>query len=65
MFIFILFLGQPRIEFRIWKQGRVNIDALTQRLKASVTHACWDLYTEYCFLTSPMTSSLNKNYGIF
>ncbi|KAJ9595165.1 hypothetical protein L9F63_013523, partial [Diploptera punctata] len=42
------------LEFRIWKQGRVNIESLTQKLRASVRHATWDLLTEYRLLTAPL-----------
>jgi hypothetical protein len=42
------------LEFRIWKQGRVNIESLTQKLKASVRHATWDLLIEFRLLTTPL-----------
>ncbi|XP_031787876.1 KICSTOR complex protein SZT2 isoform X2 [Nasonia vitripennis] len=47
------------IEFRIWKQGRVNLEALVHKLKAAVKHANWDLITEYNFLPTPLTESFN------
>lgn len=47
------------VEFRIWKQGRVNLEALVQKLKAAVRHANWDLVTEYAFLPTPLTQPLN------
>lgn len=43
------------VEFRIWKQGRVNMDSLTQKLCAAVRHSTWDLLTEFCLLTAPIT----------
>lgn len=47
------------IEFRIWKQGRVNLEALVHKLKAAVKHANWDLITEYNYLPTPLTESFN------
>lgn len=49
------------IEFRIWKQGRVNLEALVQKLKSAVRHAIWDLVTEYNFLPTVLTVPLKEN----
>lgn len=46
------------IEFRIWKQGRVNLESLVQKLKSAVRHAIWDLVTEYHFLPTLLTVPL-------
>nr|CAD7568425.1 unnamed protein product [Timema californicum] len=46
--------SQAVMEFRIWKQGRVNIESLTQKLGAAVRHALWDLLMEYRLLTTPI-----------
>ncbi|XP_023246457.1 KICSTOR complex protein SZT2 [Copidosoma floridanum] len=43
-------LARAYIEFRIWKQGRVNLESLVQKLRAALKHANWDLITEYTFL---------------
>nr|XP_018915153.1 PREDICTED: protein SZT2-like [Bemisia tabaci] len=43
------------IEFRIWKQGRVNLETLCQKLKGSVRHSLWDLLMELKLLTAPLT----------
>ncbi|XP_049806805.1 KICSTOR complex protein SZT2-like [Schistocerca nitens] len=48
------------MEFRIWKQGRVNIESLTLKIKSSVRHALWDLLTEYHLLTAPFTVPLTS-----
>ncbi|RZF32788.1 hypothetical protein LSTR_LSTR011434 [Laodelphax striatellus] len=45
------------IEFRVWKQGRVNIESLTDMLKASIRHTLWDLLMEYNLLTAPLTKT--------
>ncbi|XP_066587997.1 KICSTOR complex protein SZT2-like [Prorops nasuta] len=45
------------IEFRIWKQGRVNFETLIQKLRLAVKHAVWDLVTEYNLLSLPLTKS--------
>lgn len=42
-----------RVEFRLWKQGRVNVESLTLKLKAAVRHALWDLVLEVKLLTAP------------
>ncbi|XP_065351660.1 KICSTOR complex protein SZT2-like isoform X3 [Cloeon dipterum] len=44
-----------RIEFRIWKQGKVNLDLLTKNLQAALQHSFWDLQTEYRLLTPPLS----------
>nr|CAD7404422.1 unnamed protein product [Timema poppensis] len=46
--------SQALMEFRIWKQGRVNIESLTQKLGNAVRHALWDLLMEYRLLTTPI-----------
>lgn len=46
---------QALIEFKIWKQGRVNVESLTQKLRAAVRHAVWDLVTEYKLLPTVLT----------
>ncbi|XP_076247853.1 KICSTOR complex protein SZT2 [Calliopsis andreniformis] len=51
----------PLIEFRIWKQGRVNLDSLRQKLCSAVKHAIWDLVTEYKFLPNPLTEPFQKD----
>lgn len=45
-----------RVEFRLWKQGRVNIESLTLKLKAAVRHALWDNTLELKLLTAPLSS---------
>ncbi|XP_011497452.1 PREDICTED: protein SZT2-like isoform X2 [Ceratosolen solmsi marchali] len=54
-------LSKAYIEFRIWKQGRVNLESLVQKLKAAVRHANWDLITEYNFLPTPLAEPLYEN----
>lgn len=49
------------IEFRIWKQGRVNLESLVQKLRSAVRHAIWDLVTEYHFLPTLLTVPLKEN----
>ncbi|XP_017776135.1 PREDICTED: protein SZT2-like [Nicrophorus vespilloides] len=39
------------LEFRIWKQGRVNYDILHEKLCAATSHSTWDIIMEYYFLT--------------
>lgn len=51
----------PLIEFKIWKQGRVNLETLGQKLRSAVKHAIWDLITEYKFLSTPLTESFERN----
>ncbi|KAK7862806.1 hypothetical protein R5R35_004159 [Gryllus longicercus] len=48
------------VEFRIWKQGRVNMEYLTQKLCAAVRHSTWDLLTEFCLLTAPLTQNASS-----
>ncbi|KAK5639276.1 hypothetical protein RI129_011768 [Pyrocoelia pectoralis] len=42
------------IEFRLWKQGRVNTDNLTYKLCAATKQSMWDIITEYYLLHSPL-----------
>ena len=49
------------IEFRIWKQGRVNLESLIQKLRSAVRHAIWDLVTEYNFLPTVLTIPLKDS----
>ncbi|OAD53477.1 Protein SZT2, partial [Eufriesea mexicana] len=51
----------PLIEFKIWKQGRVNLESLLQKLCSAVKHAIWDLVTEYKFLSTPLTEPFAKH----
>ncbi|XP_043487708.1 KICSTOR complex protein SZT2-like isoform X1 [Polistes fuscatus] len=52
--------SKQMIEFRIWKQGRVNLDALLQKLCAAVKYATWDLVTEYNLLSTALTEPLEN-----
>ncbi|XP_012282231.1 KICSTOR complex protein SZT2 isoform X2 [Orussus abietinus] len=51
------------IEFRIWKQGRVNLESLVQKLCAAVKHATWDLLTEYYFLPTVLMEPFSVHSG--
>lgn len=52
---------QTLIEFRIWKQGRVNLESLILKLSSAVKHGTWDLVTEYNLLSTPLTESIAIN----
>lgn len=58
------FTPEALIEFRIWKQGRVNIESLTQKLRSAVKHATWDLVTEYKLLPTILTEELSNDNPI-
>lgn len=47
--------AETLIEFRIWKQGRVNLESLILKLSSAVKHGTWDLVTEYNLLATPLT----------
>ncbi|EFN84896.1 KICSTOR complex protein SZT2 isoform X2 [Harpegnathos saltator] len=49
--------AETLIEFRIWKQGRVNLESLILKLSSAVKHGTWDLVTEYNLLATPLTES--------
>ena len=42
------------IEVRLWKQGRVNMESLKQKLKQAIEYSFWDFVTEYHLLTFPL-----------
>ncbi|XP_059469171.1 KICSTOR complex protein SZT2-like [Neocloeon triangulifer] len=44
-----------RVEFRIWKQGKVNSDLLTKNLQMALQHTFWDLQMEYRLLTPSLS----------
>ncbi|XP_072752702.1 KICSTOR complex protein SZT2 [Anoplolepis gracilipes] len=50
--------AEALIEFRIWKQGRVNLESLILKLSSAVKHGTWDLVTEYNLLATPLTESI-------
>ncbi|CAD6224796.1 GSCOCG00005557001-RA-CDS, partial [Cotesia congregata] len=47
------------IEFRIWKQGRVNVETLKEKLGAAIKHAIWDLINELYLFSVPLTVSVS------
>ncbi|KAH0546460.1 KICSTOR complex protein SZT2-like isoform X1 [Cotesia glomerata] len=49
------------IEFRIWKQGRVNIETLKEKLGAAIKHAIWDLINELYLFSVPLTVPVQMN----
>ncbi|XP_057320134.1 KICSTOR complex protein SZT2-like [Microplitis mediator] len=49
------------IEFRIWKQGRVNVETLKEKLGAAIKHAIWDLITEFYLFSVPLTVPVKNN----
>ncbi|KAJ8681967.1 hypothetical protein QAD02_017759 [Eretmocerus hayati] len=49
------------VEFRVWSQGRVNLEALVQKLTAAVKHSHWDLITEYNLLPIPLAEPIDDD----
>lgn len=47
-------LPDSYLEFRLWKQGRVNMDNLSQKLKNATSQAVWDIIMEHYLLQSPL-----------
>ncbi|XP_075219216.1 KICSTOR complex protein SZT2-like isoform X2 [Lycorma delicatula] len=47
------------VEFRVWKQGRVNMESLCRMLQNAICHSLWDLLMEYKLLTAPLTDHVN------
>ena len=41
------------VQFRIWEQGRVDLERLTGLLQRSIQHALWDAILEYRMLPAP------------
>lgn len=48
------------VEFRLWKQGRVNIDNLSIKLREAISQATWDLLMEYLILTAPLCQEISS-----
>lgn len=66
MHIFSFFVGLEQLpfiflEFRIWKQGRVNFDTLNYKLTSAVSQAIWDLVSEHHLLLAPLCYSENNS----
>lgn len=43
-----------RVEFRIWKQGKVNMEVLESKLCLAIKHALWELTIEKILLPFPI-----------
>jgi len=43
------------VQFNVWEQGRIDADALKERLSTLVTHAMWDVVTELHVLPRELT----------
>lgn len=56
--------AETLIEFRIWKQGRVNLESLILKLSSAVKHGTWDLVTEYNLLATPLTEPVDSSPAI-
>lgn len=52
------------LEFRIWKQGRVNLDALKFKLTSAVSQAVWDLVSEHHLLLAPLCNKESEQTGL-
>lgn len=50
------------LEFRLWNQGRVNIQNLCQKLCASVSQAHWDIIMENYLLVNPLCTDRNVGF---
>ncbi|XP_025829072.1 KICSTOR complex protein SZT2-like [Agrilus planipennis] len=48
---------QSYLEFRLWKQGRVNTENLHQKLQTAVQQAAWDIVMEYYILQHPLCTA--------
>lgn len=53
--------AEALIEFRIWKQGRVNLESLILKLSSAVKHGTWDLVTEYNLLATSLTEPITAS----
>ena len=49
------------VQFNVWEQGRIDADALKERLSTLVTHALWDVVTELHFLPRELTIAESGN----
>lgn len=63
MFVLAGELPKTYLEFRIWKQGRVNLDTLIVKLKSAVNQGMWDLVNEYFFLKIPLCREESEPYA--
>lgn len=42
------------LEFRIWERGHINMETLSGKLEAAISHALWDVVLEYRLLPFPL-----------
>jgi len=46
--------GRVRVEFRIWKQGKLNMEVLNSKFLLAIRHALWELVIEKYLLPYPI-----------
>ena len=47
------------LQFRIWEQGRVEMEDLMEKLELMVQHALWEVVTEHLMMPNDIMASLN------
>ena len=49
------------LQFRLWEQGRIDLEDMVDRLEAIVKHALWEVVTEYFMMPNDFTGSTSMN----
>lgn len=57
-------LPDTYLEIRLWKQGRVNIDNLRNKLCNATSQATWDIIMEYFLLKVPLCERSSANRAL-
>ena len=49
------------LQFRLWEQGRLDLEDMLDRLEAIVKHALWEVVTEYYMMPNDFMASTSMN----
>ena len=55
------------LQFRLWEQGRIDMEDMVERFEAIVKHALWEVVTEYYLMPNDFmasTSSISNSSSI-
>ena len=47
------------LQFRMWEQGRIDLEELQERLQNILENALWEVVTEYFMMPNDITTSIS------
>ena len=48
------------LQFRLWEQGRIDMEDMVERFEAIVKHALWEVVTEYYLMPNDFMASTSS-----